>query len=162
AADALRDGFLAAQYSAMGQGLEQPQISLYDSGNYSDLLQFYRQAEADGVQWVIGPLDRQQVARLASQPQLPLPTLALNYADGAATAPAGRAEGGLAAADEARSAALRGWRDGHEQVAILARQEDWGRRAGRAFAERWQARGGQLVGHETIGQPSAIANQIAG
>ncbi len=162
AADALRDGFLAAQYSAMDQGLEQPQISLYDSGNYSDLLQFYRQAEADGVQWVIGPLDRQQVARLASQPQLPLPTLALNYADGATTPPPGLFQFGLSPEDEARSAALRAWHDGHRQMAILASQEDWGQRAAMAFAEQWQAMGGHLVGHETIDQPSAIANQIAG
>ena len=73
AADALRDGFLAAQYNALGQGLQQPQISMYDSGNYTDLMQFYQQAVADGVQWVVGPLDRQQVMRLATLPQLPLP-----------------------------------------------------------------------------------------
>src|SRR5690554_8090364 len=47
-------------------------------------------------------------------------------------------------------------------MAILASQEDWGQRAARAFAEQWRAMGGQLVGHETIDQLSAIANQIAG
>src|SRR5690606_1987745 len=161
AADALRDGFLAAQYSAMDQGLEQPQVSLYDSGNYADLMQFYRQAEADGVQWVIGPLDRQQVARLASLPQLPLPTLALNYADSTSTPPPGLFQFGLAPEDEARSAALRAWQDGHRQMAILASREDWGVRAARAFAEQWQELGGVLVGHEQIDEPAAIAGQIA-
>lgn len=160
AADALRDGFLAAQYSALSQGLPQPQISMYDSGNYADLMQFYQQAAADGVQWVIGPLDRQQVMRLATLPQLPLPTLALNYADDASEAPAGLFQFGLAPEDEARSAALRAWQDGHRQMAILASREDWGNRAARAFAEQWQALGGTLVGHERIDQPSAIAGQI--
>lgn len=161
AADALRDGFLAAQYSAFGQGLAQPQISLYDSGNYVDLLQFYQQAQADGVQWVIGPLDRQQVARLAALPQLPLPTLALNYADNGSNPPPGLFQFGLAPEDEARSAALRAWQDGYRQMAILASREDWAVRAAQAFAEQWQELGGVLVGHEQIDQPAAIAGQIA-
>src|SRR5690554_2186841 len=161
AADALRDGFLAAQYSAMDQGLEQPQVSLYDSGNYADLMQFYRQAEADGVQWVIGPLDRQQVARLASLPQLPLPTLALNYADSSATPPAGLFQFGLAPEDEARSAALRAWQDGHRQMAVLANRDDWGTRAAQAFAAQWQELGGTLTGYEIIDQPAGISGQVA-
>lgn len=161
AADALRDGFLAAQYNALGQGLQQPQISMYDSGNYVDLMQFYQQAQADGVQWVIGPLDKQQVARLAALPQLPLPTLALNYADDTGAAPAGLFQFGLAPEDEARSSALRAWQDGHRQMAILASGEDWGIRAAQAFAAQWRELGGVLVGHEQIDQPSAIAGQIA-
>ena len=161
AADALRDGFLAAQYNALGQGLEQPQISLYNSGNYTDLLQFYRQAQADGVQWVIGPLDRQLVGRLATLPALPLPTLALNYADDSASAPAGLFQFGLAPEDEARSAAARAWQDGHRQMAILANREDWGTRAAQAFAAEWQALGGLVLGYEVIDQPAAIAGQIA-
>ena len=160
AADALRDGFLAAQYNALSQGLKQPQISLYDSGAYTDLTQFYQQAQADGVQWVIGPLDKQQVAQLAALPQLPLPTLALNYADDAATPPAGLFQFGLAPEDEARSAALRAWEDGHRQMAILASHEDWGTRAAQAFAAQWQELGGELVGYEQIDQPAAIAGQI--
>lgn len=161
AADALRDGFLAAQYNALGQGLQQPQISLYDSGNYADLLQFYQQAQTDGVQWVIGPLERQLVSRLAALPELPLPTLALNYADNSATAPAGLFQFGLAPEDEARSAATRAWQDGHRHMAILANGEDWGTRAAQAFAAEWQALGGVVVGYEVIDKPAAIAGQIA-
>ena len=161
AADALRDGFLAAQYHAYSQGLAQPQISLYDSGSYADLMQFYRQAQADGVQWVVGPLDRQQVAYLAGLAQLPLPTLALNYADSTATPPAGLFQFGLAPEDEARSAALRAWQDGHRRMAILANRDDWGRRAAQAFTTEWQELGGILTGHETIDQPAGISGQVA-
>ena len=161
AADALRDGFLAAQYNALGQGVQQPQIRLYDSGNYADLLQFYHQAQADGVQWVIGPLERQLVARLAALPELPLPTLALNYADDSSAAPAGLFQFGLAPEDEARSAATRAWQDGHRHMAILANGEDWGTRAAQAFAAQWRELGGVVVGYEVIDQPAAIAGQIA-
>lgn len=161
AADALRDGFLSAQYRAHNQGLAQPRISLYDSGAYTDLLQFYQQAKADGVQWVIGPLDRQQVTSLAQLPQLPLPTLALNYADTTATPPAGLFQFGLAPEDEARSAALRAWQDGHRQMAILANRDDWGSRSARAFATQWQELGGVLTGQQAIDEPANISGQIA-
>ncbi|WP_157718676.1 penicillin-binding protein activator [Halopseudomonas litoralis] len=160
AADALRDGFLSAQYRAHSQGLAQPRISLYDSGAYIDLLQFYQQAQADGVQWVIGPLDRQQVASLAQLPELPLPTLALNYAD-TTTPPAGLFQFGLAPEHEARSAALRAWQDGHRQMAMLTNGDDWGSRSAQAFAARWQELGGVLTGQETIDAPANISGQIA-
>lgn len=162
AAEALRDGFLSAQYHAHSEGLAQPRISLYDSGAYPSLLQFYQQAQADGVQWVVGPLDRQQVASLAALPALPLPTLALNYADTTATPPPGLFQFGLAPEDEARSAALQAWQDGHRQMAILANHDDWSQRSARAFVDQWQELGGQLVGHELIDEPARISGQIAG
>lgn len=161
AADALRDGFLSAQYRAYSEGVEQPRISLYDSSAYADLQQFYQQAQAEGVEWVIGPLDRQQVASLARLPQIPLPTLALNYADSASTAPAELYQFGLAPEDEARSAALRAWEDGQRSMTILANGADWGRRAAQAFSDEWQTMGGVLISRELIDQPARISGQIA-
>ena len=162
AADALRDGFLAAQYHAHSEGLSQPRISLYDSGAYADLTQFYQQAQADGVQWVVGPLDRQQVAALAGLPQLPLPTLALNYADSNTAPPPGLFQFGLAPEHEARSAAIQAWEDGHRQMAILANNDDWSQRSASAFTAQWQELGGTLAGYEIIDEPARIAGQIAG
>lgn len=161
AAQALRDGFLAAQYQAHAEGLEQPQVTLYDTAAYPDLTAFYRQAQADGVQWVVGPLEREQVTRLANMGQLPLPTLALNYSDGASAGQQTLFQFGLAPEDEARSAAHRAWEDGHRSMAALVAQTDWGQRAYQAFAETWQELGGTLVGRETIDQPATIATQIA-
>lgn len=161
AADALRDGFLSAQYRAYSEGVEQPRISLYDSSAYADIRQFYQQAQAEGVEWVIGPLDRQQVASLARLPQIPLPTLALNYADSTSTPPAELYQFGLAPEDEARSAALRAWEDGQRSMTVLANGDDWGRRAAQAFSEEWQALGGVLISRELIDQPARISGQIA-
>jgi uncharacterized protein len=161
AAQALRDGFLAAQYQAHAEGLEQPKVTLYDTAAYPDLTAFYRQAQADGVQWVVGPLERDQVTRLANMGQLPLPTLALNYTDSSSAAQHALFQFGLAPEDEARSAAYRAWDDGHRSMAALVAQTDWGQRAYLAFAETWQALGGTLIGRETIDQPATIANQIA-
>lgn len=160
AAQALRDGFLAAQYQAYSEGLDQPQVSLYDSTAYADPAEFYRQAIADGVQWVIGPLEREQVSRIASMTELPLPTLALNYTD--QTVPTGEPlfQFGLAPEDEARSAAHEAWAQGHRQMAALTTRTDWGERAFESFRSTWQELGGVLIGREMIDEPAAIAVQI--
>ncbi|MGI3129775.1 penicillin-binding protein activator [Halopseudomonas pachastrellae] len=159
AAQALRDGFLAAQYQAQSEGLEQPQVTLYDSTQYAQVIDALNQAQRDGVQWMIGPLEKDKVSQLASQPQLPLPTLALNYAE----QPAGGSsfyQFGLAPEDEARSAAQRAWNDGHRRMATLSTHDDWSQRASRAFISEWEAMGGSILGQELVDQPAAVANQM--
>lgn len=160
AAQALRDGFLAAQYQAYSEGLDQPQVSLYDSTAYTDLDAFYRQAITDGVQWVIGPLEREQVSRLAAMPELPLPTLALNYTDSAVPEGKQLFQFGLAPEDEARSAAAQAWAQGHRRMAALTANTGWGERAYQAFQQSWQEMGGVLVGREVVNEPAAMAGQI--
>lgn len=159
-AQALRDGFLASQYQAYGEGIEQPRVSLYDSTSYSDLRQFYREAQADGVDWIIGPLERDQVTRLAQMQDIPLPTLALNYTDQATQSDQALFQFGLAPEDEARSAAERAWNDGHRSMGALVAQTDWAERAYQAFRQAWEAQGGVFVGRETIDQPATMASQI--
>ncbi|WOD12101.1 penicillin-binding protein activator [Pseudomonas sp. NyZ704] len=160
AAQALRDGFLAAQYQAYSEGLDQPEVSLYDSTAYTDLDAFYRQAMADGVEWVIGPLEREQVSRIAAMAELPLPTLALNYTD--SPVPEGKAlfQFGLAPEDEARSAAEQAWAQGHRRMAALTASTGWGERAYQAFQQSWQEMGGVLIGREVVDEPAAMSGQI--
>src|SRR3990167_4067243 len=80
-ASALRDGFLSAHYQAQQAGQNPPNIQFYDSSRLSSLDEFYRQAQAAGVQLVIGPLEKPLVKQLSDREQLPITTLALNYSD---------------------------------------------------------------------------------
>lgn len=160
AGQALRDGFMAAQYQAYSEGLPQPEVSLYDSTAYTDLNAFYRQAIADGVEWVIGPLEREQVSRLAAMPELPLPTLALNYAESSMPQGTALVQFGLAPEDEARSAATQAWAQGHRRMAALTARTEWGERAYQAFQQSWQELGGVLVAREVVDEPAAMAGQI--
>lgn len=80
-ARALQDGFLAAHFQAQQAGQNPPSIKLYDSTQVRSLDDFYRQAQADGVELVVGPLEKPLVKQLASREQLPITTLALNYSD---------------------------------------------------------------------------------
>jgi len=159
-AQALRDGFLAAQYQAQSQGIEQPQVTLYDSTQYVDTLQALNQAKAEGVQWIIGPLEKDKVAYLAALPELPLPVLSLNYSEQQSNNALTFYQFGLAPEDEARSAAIRAWEDGRRRMATLTTNDDWSQRANYAFRQQWEALGGELLGQEIVDQPATVANQM--
>ncbi len=155
---ALRDGFVAAHYQSGDSALN---ISLHDSSKLNDLDAFYRQAQADGVQLVVGPLEKPLVNQLSQRQQLPIPTLALNYNEGRAEAPAQLFQFGLAAEDEAREVAQRAWEDGMRRAVALVPTGEWGNRVLAAFRKDWEARGGTLIATEHVDQPVRLAQQIA-
>ncbi|MCO6058148.1 penicillin-binding protein activator [Pseudomonas sp. MOB-449] len=158
---ALRDGFLAAHYQAKQSGQAQPSIEIYDSSKLTSIDDFYRQAQADGVQLVVGPLEKPLVKQLSAREQLPITTLALNYSDSGQESPAQLFQFGLAAEDEAREAARRAWADGMRSAVALVPRGEWGDRVLRAFQQSWQAEGGRLIAAEHVDQPVALAQQIA-
>ncbi len=158
---ALRDGFLAAHYQAQQAGENPPQIQFYDSARLTSLDDFYRQAQADGVELVIGPLEKNLVTQLGNRDQLPITTLALNYADPSAKNPPQLFQFGLAAEDEAREVARRAWADGMRSAVALVPKGDWGNRVLDAFRQSWQAAGGTFLGAEQIDQPVDMASQVA-
>lgn len=158
-AQALRDGFLAAHYQA---GNDNPlHISMHDSSKLTDLDAFYRQAQAEGVQLVVGPLEKPLVNQLSRREQLPIATLALNYSENAGEGPAQLFQFGLAAEDEARAVADRAWKDGMRRAVALVPSGEWGNRVLAAFRQDWQARGGSLIAAEHVDQPVRLAQQIA-
>ena len=140
--DALRNGFFAAHYIAQANGQTVPDIRLYDSNQISSMDTFYEQAARDGVELVVGPWEKPLVRQLASRSQLPITTLALNYADNHQNGPAQLFQYGLAAEDEARLAANRAWTDGMRRAAALVPKNEWGDRILSAFTAQWQELGG--------------------
>ncbi|VXD02836.1 conserved exported hypothetical protein [Pseudomonas sp. 8Z] len=160
-ARALRDGFLAAHFQAEQAGQTPPQIKLYDSSRIGSLDAFYQQAQADGVQLVVGPLEKALVKQLSEREQLPITTLALNYSDATQEGPAQLYQFGLAAEDEAREVARRAWSDGMRRAAALVPRGEWGDRVLDAFRQTWQAQGGTLIAAEHVDQPVELARQIA-
>ncbi|WP_411564328.1 penicillin-binding protein activator [Pseudomonas shirazensis] len=160
-ARALRDGFMAAHFQAQQAGQQAPAIQVYDSSRISSLDEFYRQAQADGVQLVVGPLEKPLVKKLAAYPQLPLPTLALNYAEAGQSAPPQLFQFGLAAEDEAREVSRRARADGLVRAVALVPSGEWGDRVLAAFRKDWESNGGTLLAAERIAQPVALAQQIA-
>jgi outer membrane PBP1 activator LpoA protein len=157
---ALREGFMAAHYQAQQAGQKPPAIEFYDSSRLTSLDEFYRKAQADGVQLVVGPLEKPLVKQLSARPQLPITTLALNYSEGE-QGPAQLFQFGLAAEDEAREVSRRARADGLHRAAIMVPKGEWGDRVYKAFSQDWQANGGSIVATERVDQPVQLAQQIA-
>lgn len=160
-ARALRDGFMAAHFQAQQSGQPAPAVQVFDSSRIGSLDDFYRQAQAAGVQLVIGPLEKPLVKQLAAKPQLPITTLALNYADAGQKAPPQLFQFGLAAEDEAREVARRARADGMVRAVALVPSGEWGDRVLAAFRQDWEGNGGTLLAAQRIAQPVALAQQIA-
>ncbi|MEB3900670.1 penicillin-binding protein activator [Pseudomonas putida] len=160
-ARALRDGFMAAHFQAQQSGQPAPAVQVFDSSRLTSLDDFYRQAQAAGVQLVVGPLEKPLVKKLAANPQLPITTLALNYADAGQKAPPQLFQFGLAAEDEAREVSRRARADGLVRAVALVPSGEWGDRVLAAFRQDWEGHGGTLLAAERIAQPVALAQQIA-
>ncbi|AVF54415.1 penicillin-binding protein activator [Pseudomonas fulva] len=160
-ARALRDGFMAAHFQAQQSGQPAPSVQMVDSSRLGSLDDFYRQAQAEGVQLVIGPLEKPLVKQLAAKPQLPITTLALNYADAGQKAPPQLFQFGLAAEDEAREVSRRARADGMVRAVAMVPSGEWGDRVLAAFRQDWESNGGTLLAAERIAQPVALAQQIA-
>jgi len=160
-AKALREGFMAAHYQAQQAGQNPPSIQVFDSSRLTSMDEFYRQAQAAGVQLVVGPLEKPLVKQLNSRPQLPITTLALNYSDVGNEGPQQLFQFGLAAEDEAREVARRAWADGKRSAVAMVPKGEWGDRVLEAFRQSWQAKGGTLIAAEHVDQPVALAQQVA-
>ena len=145
AATAIRDGALAAYYDTPDTAL-QPRLQIIDSGDTAEsALAAYQQAVLDGAQFVIGPLRKEAVQALATQPQLAVPVLALNQLEEQAQSTPSLYQFGLAPEDEAREVARLAWHEGYTRTIALLPESEWGERVYAAFAEEWQILGGEIL-----------------
>ncbi len=125
AGGAVRDGFLGAYYD--GGNAARPRIRVYDVAE-RDAPSAYLQALADGCDFVVGPLTREEVTALATLADGRATTLALNFLPDGVQVPDRFYQFALSPEDEARLAARRIAADGRLSGVTLAPQSDWGRR----------------------------------
>ncbi len=142
AGTAVRDGFLSAYYD--DGNASRPKLKVYDVAT-RDAPSAYLQALADGSDFVVGPLTREEVAALATLADGRATTLALNFLPDGVLVPDRFFQFALSPEDEARLAARRIVADGRMSGVTLVPQSDWGRRIHAAFAEEFAAAGGQIV-----------------
>jgi len=153
-AAAVRDGIISAWYFDQ----DNPQrsvISVYDA-NVTTLWEAVYQATEDGVDFFIGPLDKESTAILGRSGHLPITTLSLNRAVADASEPGADVSAalehpdnlyqfGLLPEDEARQVAQYAWFAGHVRAAVMVPDTPWGARLHAAFAEYWSTLGGEIV-----------------
>ena len=139
AADAVRDGFIAAWFASASGGAR-ARVETYDT-TAQGAAGAYARALADGARVVVGPLLKEEIAAVVNaQPSgLPVPTLALNAAMAPGQAPpAFLYQFALDPEHEARAVARRIAEDGLTRGIALFPDNGWGQRLHDAFLDELQ------------------------
>ena len=142
AASPVRDGLLAAYY---GENRRRPDIQFYDTAGGA--VAAYDRAVAEGNDFVVGPLGRDEVSALFARGTLPVPVLALNR--GTVRPPAGTASFSLSPEDEGIAAAEFLLDRGARRVLVVGGGDDTQRRAVASLRDR-------------LGERGAIVTDVAG
>jgi outer membrane PBP1 activator LpoA protein len=141
---AVRDGFMAALLQQ--EASRRPQLNVYDSAAMGATTA-YRRAVADGAQFIVGPLVKDDVAALAASNEVSVLTLALNQLpDEVTAAPSLMFQFALDPEEEARQVAQRVAADGRMRGLVLLPNDDWGQRVFRAFDSELKTLGGTIAG----------------
>ena len=141
AAAPVRDGLLAGYY---GERRRRPDLQFYDTtGTAAGATAAYARATAEGADFVVGPLGRDEVSALFQQPQLATPLLVLNR--GTVSVPEGNAGFSLAPEDDGIAAAEYLFARERRAALVIEGSDDNGRRASQAFATRFAERGGKVT-----------------
>jgi outer membrane PBP1 activator LpoA protein len=144
---AIRDAIIASRYQLESE----VDIQVYDTSRDS-IEELVVRAKASGAELIIGPLDRENVTRLAQNPTLPMPILALNRTLDGSSNP-NLYQFALAPEDEMIQVADQVFREGKKNALIIFPDSDWGDRNVTAFRNRWLSLGGNIVNN------AAYANQ---
>lgn len=149
AASSVRDGLMTA-YS--GETRRRPDILFYDTASTAGgTLAAYDKAVADGNDFVIGPLGRDEVSALFGKAELPVPVLALNR--GTVAPPSGNVSFSLTPEDEGSAAADYLIERKAKRVLAIGGGDDSQRRAIAALKERLAGRGAALT--DSVGEGTA-------
>lgn len=154
---AVQNGIMAAYYQSPNK--DKITIKTYTSKDYSNLDNFYAQAQKEGIQLIIGPFEKSLVNTLSQKQALPITTLAINYAD-TKSHPAQLYQFGLLPEDEAREVANKAFADGKRNAVAIVPQGAWGKKVLDAFRTQWEAQGGVLKGIQYIDRPVDLDGQV--
>lgn len=150
----VRDGLLAGYHA---EGRARPPVTFYDTtGTPAGAVAAYARAVAEGNDYVVGPLGRDEVGAVFAQADARVPSLALNR--GNVAPPPGHLAFSLAPEDDGIAAADYLLAREHRKVVVIGGSDDNGRRAVDAFRARLGERGGSVVGVVSVGEPDASGN----
>lgn len=156
---AVRDGFITAFY-ANKKKAQRPNVQVVDTSQDVPIEDLYQDAINQGADFVVGPLTKQNVERLADNGNVTVPTLVLNYLPDDQTVPPNMVEFGLAPEQSAEQAAGYAWEMGVNDVLIITPQGDRADKVKQAFMQQWQALGGDIVGVLTFSTKDKLADDI--
>lgn len=157
---AIQEGFLSAFYQSIEANRDAPVIKFYDSSALTNIYSLYDEAVDDGADLIIGPLNKELVNQLHRLPNLPVPTLALNYTDSDDSGPENFFQFGLAPENEIDQAALFAKNAGYKNAAVITPSGSDYRRLNSLFETAWNNEGGTVVTQSTFNSDSDYAEII--
>lgn len=143
-ASSIRKGILSAAFSLKSRW--QPNLTFYDTSS-APIETLYQNAINDGVNTIIGPLEKNNVAKIGLINELPIPVIALNKV--ANIQQKNLFQFSLSPEDEAAQIASLAWLQGHQNVLILTPKTSFGQRIAGHFSQVWQQFGGQVLEVQT-------------
>lgn len=135
---AIRDGFVAAANQAQNGAT----IRIYDTAK-EDVVELYQRAIAQGIDFVVGPLSKSEVSRVAALSH-PVPTLLLNDVE-IKSLDTNLYRFSLSPVNEAKQVALQARKKGHQRALIIAPKNDWGNEVVASFQTQWSESGGEVI-----------------
>ena len=147
AGKAILDGVLSAHYRFAAAA----SVQVYDAGGTRrSALDAYQQALRDGVDAVLGPVERDQVDALLEAADGRVSVLALNHPEAKTIVSENNFRFGLVPEEEAAHAAERMIAEGAKRIAVFGTNEDWSERALAAFDSQLRALGGAVSGRRLL------------
>ena len=142
---AVRDGFLAAWYL---DRQEKADIEIYNA-NSSNIIEIYQKALNDGVDYIVGPLEKEATNQLYGNTNASIKILALNRQDlkNDQIGNKNLFQFGLSPEDEAGQVAEIAISDGHKRALVLTPDTLLGDRLADAFIKHLLELGGEVSEH---------------
>ena len=140
---AIKNGFLAASYNKKSD-TKKPEIIVLDT-NEQSIVNVYKQAITSGADFIVGPLIKEDLERLAKFTKISTPVLALN------TLPEHNLhtnllfQFGLPPEVESRAIVDKARDNHHKNALFIVQNNDLGKRMLHSISNDWQAIGGRIV-----------------
>ena len=142
---AVRDGFLAAWYLDTQKKAD---IEIYNA-NSSNIVEIYQKALNDGVDYIVGPFEKEAINQLYGNTNASIKILALNRQDlkNGQSGNKNLFQFGLSLEDEAGQVAEIAISDGHKRALVLTPDTPLGNRLADAFVKHLLELGGEVSRH---------------
>jgi len=151
---AIKEGFLSA--FNLRQRSSHSELRVYDT-NRAPAELLYAQALHEGAEFIIGPLTKADVARVAPLPH-PVPSILLNEVHSPLHSLTYQFS--LSPVLEAQQIAVKARKNGLTRALIIAPSGPWGAEVSRALIVQWQALGGQISDTEVLDGRADINSKI--
>ena len=159
-AQAIKNGFLAAYYQSSSES-NNSEIRVYDTTKQGGVLQAYKFAIHNKSNFIVGPLIKENIEKLARLPKLQVPILTLNtISNSTEKKHPNLFQFGLPPEAEAITVAEKAWLDGYRNALVIGSNSEWSHRVTKTFQKSWKQHGANILAIETVSEKKDFNSNI--